>query len=67
MMQQGMIPINRRSYYTNEGLMKREEGDYYADPYKTAERCIRLIGLHDNTIDPSKVTLNSTFESIGLN
>ena len=33
--------------------MKREEGEYFADPVNVAERVVRLIGLHDNVRDPS--------------
>jgi acyl carrier protein len=47
--------------------MKREEGDYFADPVGVAERVVRLIALHDNVRDPSSVTLNSSFEELGLN
>mmetsp|Transcript_32991 Transcript_32991/g.32143 ORF Transcript_32991/g.32143 Transcript_32991/m.32143 type:complete len:92 (+) Transcript_32991:117-392(+) len=47
--------------------MERVEGDYYADPMDVAERVVRLIGLHDSTNDPSSITLDSTFQSLGLN
>ena len=47
--------------------MEREEGDYFADPVAIAERVVRLIALHDNVNDPSSVTLNSSFEDLGLN
>ena len=47
--------------------MQREEGEYYNDPVMVAERVVRLIALHDNVTDPASVTLNSTFEEIGLN
>ncbi|TNV75153.1 hypothetical protein FGO68_gene15302 [Halteria grandinella] len=32
-----------------------------------AERIVRLIALHDNVRDPAAVTLNSTWEDLGLN
>ena len=32
-----------------------------------AERTVRLFALHDNVRDPSSITLNSTFEDLGLN
>ena len=48
-------------------LMPREQGEYYSDPMDVAERTVRTIGLHDNVIDPSAVTLNKTFEELGLN
>ena len=47
--------------------MERENGDYFADPIAVAERVVRLIALHDNVNDPSAVTLNSTFDQLGLN
>ena len=47
--------------------MKREGGEYYADPIAVAERVVRLIGLHDNVKDPAAITLNSSFEELGLN
>ena len=47
--------------------MPREEGDYFNDPIVVAERVVRLVALHDNVRDPSAITLNSTFEELGLN
>lgn len=47
--------------------MKRVEGEYFADPKAVAERVVRLLALHDNVKDPSAITLNSTFDEIGLN
>ena len=39
-----------------------------ADPDDVTDRLIRLITLHDKTaIDPSKITLASTWSEIGLN
>ena len=47
--------------------MPREQGEYYSDPMDVAERTVRTIALHDNVIDPSAVSLNKTFEEMGLN
>ena len=47
--------------------MTREEGEYFSDPVQVAERVVRLLGLHDNVRDPSAITLNSTFNELGLN
>lgn len=47
--------------------MTREDGDYYGDPKDIAERFIRLTALHDNVKDPSAITLQSSFEELGLN
>ena len=47
--------------------MKRVEGEYYSDPVQVGERVVRLIALHDNVKDPSAITLNHSFEELGLN
>ena len=59
--------LTRRYYQPGNQLMERENGDYFADPIAVAERVVRLIALHDNVNDPSAVTLNSSFEDLGLN
>ena len=59
--------VAQRSYYPDNVLMKREKGDYYSDPIEVAERVVRLIALHDHCRDPSSVTLNKSFEQLGLN
>jgi NADH dehydrogenase (ubiquinone) 1 alpha/beta subcomplex 1 len=56
-----------RTYYPDNVLMKREPGEYYADPMDVAERVVRMFALHDNVADPGAVTLNSTFADCGLN
>ena len=56
-----------RTYYKNDVLMPREQGEYYADPMDVAERVVRILALHDNCADPAKVTLNATFSQLGLN
>ncbi len=62
-----LLAAPRRFYFPNgKELMQREEGDYFADPVMVAERVVRLVALHDNVRDPSSVTLNSTFEDLGL-
>lgn len=61
------VQTPRRYYYPNGQLMEREDGDYYSDPIMVAERIVRLVALHDNVRDPTSVTLNSTFEDLGLN
>ena len=62
-----LVAAPRRYYYPNGQLMQREEGDYFNDPIMVAERVVRLVALHDNVRDPSAITLNSTFEELGLN
>ena len=61
-----LAPLATRAYYKDNVLMPREQGEYYADPMDVAERVVRLIGLHDNCADPAKVTLGSSFDSLGL-
>ena len=56
-----------RSYFKDNVLMPREQGEYYADPMDVAERVVRLIALHDSCADPSKVDLASSFSALGLN
>ena len=56
-----------RTYYPDNVLMPREQGEYYSDPVAVAERVVRLMALHDNVNDPSSVALNKSFESLGLN
>ena len=46
--------------------MVRDNGEYFADPQDISDRLARLIALHDNCTDPSKVTLGSTFIELGL-
>ncbi len=47
--------------------MELQTGEYYANPKKVAERAIRLFAIHDNVRDPSAITLESSFEDLGLN
>ena len=62
-----MIRYQQRFYHPDNVLMTREDGDYYADPKVVAERVTRLIALHDNVSDVSGITLNKSFEELGLN
>ena len=57
-----------RSYFQDNVIMERQYGDgYMMDPTSTAERIIRCMALHDNVNDPSAITLNKSFEEVGLN
>ena len=47
--------------------MKRNEGEYFADPKKVAEEVVRMFALHDNVNEPSNIQLSNTFEELGLN
>ena len=62
-----MSALPLRTYFKDDVLMVREKGDYYADPMAVAERVVRLIALHDNCQDPSKVVLAASFQQLGLN
>ena len=59
--------VQSRYYHPDNVLMKRDEGEYFADPKSVAERVVRLMALHDNVKDPAAITLNSSFEELGLN
>ena len=54
-----MTPM--RTYYKDNVLMPREQGEYYADPMDVAERVVRLVALHDACKDPAAVDLKSSF------
>lgn len=56
-----------RTYYKDNVLMPREQGEYYADPMDVAERVVRLVALHDNCAEPAKVVLAASFGQLGLN
>ena len=45
---QSIVFTSKRHYYEDNVLMKRVEGEYFADPKAVAERVVRIIGLHDN-------------------
>ena len=62
-----MMSVAQRGYMEDNKLMPREQGEYYADPMDVAERTVRLIAMHDNVSDPSAVTLNKSFDELGLN
>ena len=62
-----MLSVAQRGYYDDKGLMPRDQGEYYADPMDVAERTVRVFGLHDNVSDPSSVSLNKSFDELGLN
>jgi len=63
-----LLKVTQRGYMANGNyLMKREQGEYYADPMDVAERIVRLIALHDACKDPSSVALGKTFSEVGFN
>ena len=62
-----LLMTPKRFYWPNDKLMKREEGEYFNDPKEVAETVCKVFALHDNVKDPSQITLNSTFEDLGLN
>ena len=56
-----------RTYYKDDVLMPRVQGEYYSDPMAVAERVVRLIALHDACRDPANVTVGHSFDQLGLN
>ena len=54
------------NYHPVRELMQKRTPKFYSDPKDVGEEIIRIICLHDKVRDPSKVTLGSTFEDIGL-
>ena len=61
------IASSVRTYYQDNVLMTRTQGEYYSDPMVVAERVVRMFALHDNVNDPDAITINSTFAELGLN
>ncbi len=62
-----MVRVQKRFYFPDNVLMPREDGEYFSDPKAVAERVVRLIAIHDNVNDPSSITLNKSFDELGLN
>lgn len=58
--------LNVKFYHPIREVMKKDVRSFYSDPNEVGEEIIRIISLHDKVKDPSKITLNSTFEEIGL-
>ena len=53
-------------YHPVRELMEKKNPQFYSDPNEIGEQIIRIVSLHDKCKDPSKVTIGSTFEEIGL-
>ena len=53
-------------YHPVRELMKKKTTKFYSDPNDLGEDIIRIISLHDKVTDPSKITMGSTFDEIGL-
>jgi len=60
------VNCSRMFYHPVRELMKKNQPKFYSDPVEIGEEIIRIISLHDKVKDPSKITLGSTFEDIGL-
>lgn len=60
------LKFSYKSYHPVRELMKTNSPKYFSDPNEIGENIIRIIALHDKVKDPSKITMNSTFEEIGL-
>ncbi len=61
-----IYPTLCKQYHPARELMKKNDAKFYSDPNHIGEQIIRIISLHDKCKDPSKVTIGSTFEEIGL-
>lgn len=61
-----MVQIPKRNYEDSTVLQKREHGEFFSDPQEVSDRLTRMIAVHDNCIDPSAITLGSTFSELGL-
>lgn len=55
-----------RFYHPVRELMQKKSAKYFSDPNELGEEIIRVISLHDKVTDPTKITMASTFEDIGL-
>ena len=55
-----------RFYHPVKELMKKKTPKYYSDPNAVGEEIIRIVSLHDKVTDPSQITMNSSFEEIGM-
>ncbi len=53
-------------YHPVRELMQKNNPTFYSDPNEIGEQIIKIVSLHDKCKDPSKVTMGSTFEEIGL-
>ena len=58
--------LTKKNYHPTREVMKKFSPKYFSDPNVVGEELIRIICLHDKVTDPSKVTMSSTFEEIGL-
>lgn len=58
--------VNAKFYHPIREVMKKDIRAMYSDPNEIGEELIRIISLHDKVKDPSKITINSSFEEIGL-
>ena len=62
-----LFQLPLRTYENSNVLQKRDNSTLMADPNDVADRMIRFVALHDKTLNPSKITLGSTYQSLGLN
>ncbi len=61
-----LLNYSKMYYHPVREMMKKKQPKYYSDPREVGEEIIRIITLHDKVADPSKVTLEATWEEIGL-
>lgn len=61
-----MFKNSVKFYHPVRELMQKKTTKYYSDPNNIGEEIIRIVSLHDKVTDPSKITMASTFQEIGL-
>ncbi len=57
---------NKKFYHPVRELMHRNAPKFFADPNDIGEQIVRIVSLHDKCKEPSKVTMGSSFEDVGL-
>ena len=62
----GLLNTSKKFYHPARELMHRHSPKFFSDPNEIGEQIIRIISLHDKCKDPSKITMGSTFEEVGL-
>ena len=55
-----------RFYHPVREMMKKKTPKYYSDPNVIGEEIIRIVSLHDKVTDPTQITMESSFEEIGM-
>jgi acyl carrier protein len=62
----GLLKLTSKAYHPVRELMKKRTAAFYSDPQEIGKEIVKMVALHDKIQDPSKVTIGSTFEELGL-